>query len=145
MTSKQKLLIKEAIVELLKLSLQRGCKVRFFPPEDPLEQRGSFSPYSISIEIYKERTEPLTAWHVYAFAHEYRHLNQYISLDGADSWLYCIDCVAGDDYKEDARLEIDADTYAIQFMKDRNIKISAELEEWIKDRKEHYSTIDLNG
>ena len=144
MKGKQKILVKEAIIELLKLSLQRGCKVEFCAPEDPLEERGSFFPHNIKIEIYKERTDPLTAWHVYAFAHEYKHLNQYLSLDGVDSWLYCIDCVAKNNHKEDARLEMDADTYAVQFVKDRGIKIPQELLTWVKDRKEYYSNIDLN-
>lgn len=104
------------------------------------ESDGHFIAAELSIFIKKERTEKLTVKHVYSMAHEYRHLCQYLALDGANSWLYNINCFHQDDLVEDARLELEADRWAIDFLSERKIKIPKDLLVYVEDRKEHYDS-----
>ena len=138
--------IKNAVLDLLRMSLQRGCKVAFVPPDDPQEEYGNFTPGSMRIKIMKERTAQPTAWHVYSFAHEYRHLCQFLALDGPDTWLYSLDYTHKNNLLEDARLELDADKFAADFAHERGIPFSKELVKFIEDRKSHYDEIiEKNG
>lgn len=141
--TKQADLVKAALLELIRLILQRGCKVCFSPPDG--ESDGHFIASELSIFIKKERTEKLTVKHVYSMAHEYRHLCQYLALDGANSWLYNINCFHQDDLVEDARLELEADRWAIDFLSERKIKIPKDLLVYVEDRKEHYDSQSQQG
>ena len=135
-TTRQAETIKTAILELIRLIIQRGCRIQFVPPDG--ESDGCFTASSMLIEIKKERPDKLTVKHVYALAHEYRHLCQYLALDGANSWLYTIDCFHQDDIVEDARLELEADRWAMDFLSERKLKVSKDLIEYVAERKEHY-------
>ena len=129
--------LKSAIVELVRLITQRGCSVSFVPPSSE-ETGGTFIASELRIEIMKERTGRLQSFHVYSLAHEYRHLCQYLSMDGEDSWLYNLDCFHKDDKKANARQELDADKWAVSFMQERRIPIPKTLHTFIKDREEYY-------
>jgi hypothetical protein len=132
--------LKAALVELVRLIIQRGATVVFVPPGRDGDG-GTFEPSRLRIEIHKERTTALTPKHVWCLAHEYRHLCQYLAMDGESSWLYDIDCTSRDDKQEDARLEMDADRWAISFMSERKITIPATLRKFIADRKSFYQEI----
>ncbi len=131
--------LQEALKELVTISIQEGLCIEFkAPEEDPQMDFGSFAAASRTIEIYKERTEPLTAFHIYAFAHELKHWYQWKSLDGYESWLFNIGAVRNDNQEQSARLEIEADEFAISFLRRHHIRVSKKLKEFIEDRKEHY-------
>jgi hypothetical protein len=132
--------LREAVVELVRLITQRGASVRFRPPGRDGDG-GAFTAARLQIEVYKERTTALTPKHVYCLAHEYRHLCQYLAMDGANSWLFDIDCTCRDDKAEDARLELDADKWAASFMSERKIKLPATLRKFIDDRHIFYQDV----
>lgn len=130
--------LKSAIVELIRLITQRGCSICFVPPTGDKETGGTFEAARLRIEISKERTGRPQSSHVYALAHEYRHLCQYLAMDGEDSWLYALDFVHKDDKKANARQELDADKWAMSFMHERKIPIPKTLHTFIKDREEYF-------
>ena len=129
-----------ALKELLEIIVRERLRVEFTNPvEDPQEQYGSFTVTDRKIMVFKERTEPLTAFHIYAFAHELKHYLQWAQLDGYDSWLYQIGAVSRDDQRENARSEIEADEYAVIFLKKHRIAIPKKLAKFISDRKTYYT------
>jgi hypothetical protein len=135
-----KVQLKAALVELVRSITQRGATVQFVPPGRDGDG-GSFQAAKMHIELHKERTTVLTPKHVWCLAHEYRHLCQYLAMDGENTWLFDLDCTSQDDKQEDARLELDADQWAVSFMRERQLNIPASLRKFIDDRRAFYQDV----
>ncbi len=130
----------EALRELIEICVKEKLGLEFKQPtDDPQECYGSFTAAERSIEIFKERTEPLTIFHIYAFAHELRPYEQWSKLDGYDTWLYDIGVTRNTNQEELARLEMDADTWALSFLRKHKIRVTKKLREFVADRVEHFT------
>jgi hypothetical protein len=113
--------IKSALVELIKLCTSKGCRVVFSPPID--DCFGTFIASTLQITVFKERPDRLTVQHVFTLAHEYKHLLQYLEFNEVDEWLYSIDATNKPNPEQDIALEKEADLFALQFCRDRKLKI----------------------
>jgi hypothetical protein len=137
MTQQEKL--EEALRSLVEMCVRDRLNIEFRPPEeDPQTTFGQFTAARFTIEIYKERTELLNIFHVYSFAHEYRHFQQYCKLEGYNSWLYAIGYTHKDNRQQAAEQEIDADDFAIKFLKQHGIRITKKLKQFVADRMSFY-------
>jgi hypothetical protein len=140
MTNQEK--IEAAFKDLLEIVIRERVGFCFAnPTEYPQTDYGDYSAEQYKIRVFKERTAPLTVWHIYAMAHELQHFRQHTSMTGYNTWFYALDGTNVDDLKEDARLELDADEAAVGVLKKYKIRIPAQLDTFITDRRTHYQSI----
>lgn len=138
--SMQQQKLDDALKELLEIVVRERLRIEFeSPTEDPQTDYGSFCASSRKISVFKERTDPITSFHVYALAHEVKHSMQWSTLDGYASWLYAIGACHKDDQAENARLELEADEYAVAFLKRYKIRMTKAMKTFIEDRRSHYT------
>jgi hypothetical protein len=135
-----------AIVELVKLCVKDCINLEFMPPiEDPQEEYVNFVACNRSINIFKDRTDPVSIFHVYALAHEYAHSIQFKEMNGQESWLFDLGLLGcKTDRSVSARLENEADLFAIDFLKKRKIRITKRLREYLDDRFSYHTGV-ING
>jgi hypothetical protein len=113
-----------AIQELVIMCVKCGCHVEFVTPtEIPQEIFGGFVTSEMKIYIYKDRPVPINAGHAFVLAHEYQHLQQFLTMKHPQNWLAQIGAIAqtASSIKDD--LEKDADEYATKFLKERGMRV----------------------
>jgi hypothetical protein len=134
MKKKVNLKAQEAILELIRLCIASQCAVEFSPPnESPQEVFGDFVASEMKIYVYKDRTVPFSAIHAFVLAHEYRHLRQYIELKYPQHWLFQIGAVEQTPTQIKDELETEADEFAIQFLKERKIRVPRSMLNGVDD------------
>jgi hypothetical protein len=144
MTQQERL--EAAVKELIQLCIKDHITLEFMPPlEDPQEEYGHFIATQRTIHVFKDRTMPINIFHVYALAHEYAHSLQFKRLDGYDSWLFDLGVLASkSNQTESARLENEADQWAVSFLKERKIRLTKRLKTFLEDREEYHTGV-ING
>lgn len=131
-----------AFRELIEQCVAEKLQIEFSPPlEDPQSVYGQFCAANRKIELFKERTDALNIFHVYSFAHEWAHYLQYKRLDGYDTWLYSIGYTNKDNQSDAKRLEIEADEYAMRFLRQHKVRMTKKLKLFIDERKEYFEEV----
>jgi len=138
--------LEAAVKELIQLCIKDCLNIEFIPPlEDPQEEYGHFIAAHRTVHVFKDRTVPINIFHVYALAHEYAHSLQFKKLDGYDSWLFDLGVqVNKSNQTESARLENEADQWAVDFLKKRKIRLTKKLKVFLEDREEYHTGV-ING
>jgi hypothetical protein len=140
MTNQEK--IDAAFRELWEVVIRERISLSFYAPQEyPQETYGEYDPNKYRITIYKERTSPLTVWHVDALAHELQHARQHMSLSRYQTWFFSIDGTHTEDVKDDAALELEADEVAMAYVRKWKIRTPASFLTYQKDRQDMYNEI----